>query len=86
MATLPPPASKRQKLAAETAKEREIEQNKIPSGLGSVRVQFVDQASGQVTGAPISLPVGQANVRNLEAVVNELVKSQRRVDEVGFVL
>lgn len=83
MATIPPPPSKRQKLASETAKAAEIEENAIPQGLGSVRVQFVDQATGRVTGAPVALPVAQANVRNLERVVNELVKVQGG-DDVGF--
>lgn len=77
MATQPPPASKRQKIAAEDRKAREIEENAIPAGLGSVRVQFVDQSSGRTTGAPVALPVAQANVKNLERVVNELVQSQK---------
>lgn len=77
MATIPPPPSKKQKIAAEVSKTREIEANAVPSGLGSVRVQFVDQASGKVTGAPVALPVAQANVKNLERVVNELVQSRR---------
>lgn len=72
MATVLPPPSKRQKLAADDEKRQREEADRIPEGLGSVRVQFVDQASGQSTGAPVSLPLSQANVKNLELLLNSL--------------
>ncbi|KAB8336841.1 hypothetical protein FH972_021149 [Carpinus fangiana] len=61
MATVLPPPSKRQKLAAEQEKQQLEDAQRIPDGLGDVRVQFVDQASGQPTGGPVSLPVAHAN-------------------------
>jgi hypothetical protein len=72
MATLYPPPSKRQKLAqAEKAREQQ-EIESIPSDLGSVRVQFYDQATGQPTGPAVSVPVADANVKNLETLLNTL--------------
>lgn len=72
MATLYPPPSKRQKLAqAERAREQQ-ELDTIPSDLGSVRVQFYDQSTGQPTGPAVSVPVADANVKNLETLLNTL--------------
>ena len=72
MATIAPPPSKRQKVAAESRKQEELENNKIPQGLGSVRVQFVDQSTDSPTGGPVSVPHAQANVKNLELLLNSL--------------
>ena len=72
MATLVPPPSKRQKVAAaERAKEQQ-ELYSIPSDLGSVRVQFFDQATGNATGPAVSVPVADANTKNLETLLNTL--------------
>lgn len=72
MATLLPPPSKRQKVAqAEKAREQQEIQS-IPSDLGSVRVQFYDQATGNATGPAVSVPVADANVKNLETLLNTL--------------
>lgn len=72
MATLVPPPSKRQKL--ETAEKARLQQEieSIPDNLGSVRVQFFDQATGSVTGPAVSVPVAYANVKNLETLLNTL--------------
>jgi len=72
MATVLPPPSKRQKLAAENDAIERAESVRIPEGLGSIRVQFVDSASGQSTGGPVSIPIGQANIKNLELLLNSL--------------
>lgn len=72
MATVLPPPSKRQKLAADIEKKEQVERDRIPDDLGNVRVQFVDQATGKVTGAPVSIPIAQANVKNLELLLNSL--------------
>lgn len=72
MATIIPPPNKKQKLAAETAKQEDIASRLIPEGLGNVRVQFIDHSTGASTGAPISVPVSQANVKNLELLLNSL--------------
>lgn len=75
MATLVPPPSKRQRISiAETAKEQQ-EIDTIPEDLGSIRVQFVDQATGQASAAPVSIPVADATVRNLELLLNTLQKN-----------
>lgn len=72
MSTLYPPPSKRQKLVqADKAREQQ-EIESIPSDLGSVRVQFFDQATGQPTGPAVSVPVADANVKNLETLLNTL--------------
>lgn len=72
MATLLPPPSKRQKLAqAEKAREQQ-EIDSIPTDLGSVRVQFYDQATGNATGPAVSVPVADANIKNLETLLNTL--------------
>ena len=75
MATLPPPPSKRQKLTAAASRAAEEEAQRIPDGLGNVRVQFVDAGSGKAAGVPVSVPVQQATARNLEALVNEIARS-----------
>lgn len=72
MATVLPPPSKRQKLAADIERKEQVERDRIPDDLGNVRVQFVDQATGKVTGAPVSIPIAQANVKNLELLLNSL--------------
>ena len=73
MATVLPPPSKKQRLAdAETAKTQQ-EIDSIPSNLGSIRVQFFDQSSGKPTGGPVSIPVADASVKNLELLVNSLL-------------
>lgn len=72
MATILPPPSKRQKVAqAEKAREQQEIQS-IPSDLGSVRVQFFDQATGNPTGPAVSVPVADANTKNLETLLNTL--------------
>ena len=73
MATVLPPPSKRQRVAAaETAKTQQ-EIDTIPPNLGSIRVQFYDQTSGKPTGGPVSVPVADASVKNLELLVNSLL-------------
>ena len=73
MATVVPPPSKRQRTAiAERAREQQ-DVKTIPDDLGSVRVQFFDQATGKSTGGAISIPVADATVKNLELLVNSLL-------------
>ena len=72
MATILPPPSKRQKTAvAEKAREQQNVEN-IPDGLGSIRVHFSNQANGQSVGTPVSVPVADATVKNLELLLNTL--------------
>ncbi|KAJ5925468.1 Ribosome assembly protein 4 [Penicillium verhagenii] len=56
---------------AEKAREQQ-EIDRIPSDLGSVRVQFFDQATGNATGPAVSVPVADANIKNLETLLNTL--------------
>lgn len=75
MATVPPPPSKRQRTAlAEKAREKE-EADIIPDDLGSVRVQFVDEATGKPSSPSVSVPVIDATVKNLELLLNTLLKN-----------
>jgi ribosome assembly protein 4 len=72
MATVVPPPSKRQKLAAFQKAERAVEDARIPEDLGSVRVQFVDQSTGKATGPSVAIPVKDATVKNLETLLNSI--------------
>ena len=76
MTTTLPPLSKRQRtLVAEKAREQQ-QIEAIPEDLGSIRVQFYDQASdNHATGAPISIPVADATVKNLELLLNTLQRN-----------
>ncbi len=83
MATILPPPSKRVKTAA-ADKAREQQDVGGPSDdLGSVRVQFFDQATGNSTGAPVSIPVVDATVKNLELLLNTLQGNVRLPDLLG---
>lgn len=72
MATIVPPPSKRQKIAAAEKEEREIEEARVPDGLGSIRIQFVDQSTGKSAGPAVAIDVQQATVKNLESLLNTL--------------
>jgi len=72
MATVAPPPSKRQKLEASEKARNQAEVAAIPENLGSIRVQFVDQSTGTITGPLVSVPVQDATVRNLENLLNTL--------------
>lgn len=72
MATLLPPPTKRQKVQAAEKAQNQQEIQTIPDNLGSVRVQFFDQATGSSTGPAVSVPVGDATVKNLETLLNTL--------------
>lgn len=72
MATLLPPPTKRQKVETTEKARQQQEIQGIPDNLGSVRVQFFDQATGSATGPAVSVPVADANVKNLETLLNTL--------------
>ena len=72
MATSLPPPSKRQRTAAAEFSKRQQDIDTIPDNLGSIRVHFIDQATGQSAGPPVSVPVRDANVKNLELLLNTL--------------
>lgn len=72
MATVVPPPSKRQRLEiTEKARQQQEVQN-IPDGLGSIRVQFFDQATGKATGPAVAVPVADTSVKNLETLLNTI--------------
>ena len=72
MATVLPPPSKRQRLDASEKSRVQGEYNEIPDGLGSIRIQFVDQSTGGGTGPAISVPVANTTVKNLETLLNSI--------------
>lgn len=72
MATVVPPPSKRQKLAAFEKAEKAAEDAAIPKHLGSVRVQFLDQSTGKTAGPVVAVPVKDATVKNLETLLNTI--------------
>ena len=72
MATVLPPPSKRHKTAIAERSREQQDVAGIPEGLGSIRVQFYDQSNGKSTGGPVSIPVADATVKNLELLVNSL--------------
>ena len=79
MATTLPPLNKRQKVDADNERRQQTEDDKIPEGLGSVRVQFVDQSTGSATGGPVSIPIQHGTVKNLEQLLNSLREVSCRV-------
>ncbi len=72
MATVLPPPSKRQRLEASEKVRIQAEANEIPDGLGSVRVQFVDQSTGNGTGPAVAVFIANATVKNLETLLNSI--------------
>jgi hypothetical protein len=72
MATLFPPPSKRQKLETANKAREQQEVETVPADLGSIRVQFFDQATGKATGPAVAVPVADASVQNLELLLNTL--------------
>ncbi|OJJ43221.1 hypothetical protein ASPZODRAFT_154695 [Penicilliopsis zonata CBS 506.65] len=80
MATLLPPPSKRQKLEVAEKARQQQEIESIPADLGSVRVQFFDQATGTATGPAVSVPVADATVKNLETLLNTLLENSDQKD------
>ncbi|KAI9739772.1 MAG: hypothetical protein M1834_006492 [Cirrosporium novae-zelandiae] len=73
MATILPPPSKRQKVAAAAKAREQQDIGGIPEGLGHVRVQFVDQSTGQPTTSPVAIAVSDSTVKNLELLLNGLL-------------
>jgi ribosome assembly protein 4 len=82
MATIAPPPSKRQKIAALEKAEKVADERIIPAHLGSVRVQFVDQTSGKTTGPVVAVPLKDATVKNLETLLNT-IQGNVRFDRTG---
>ena len=74
MATVLPPPPKRQKVEAPSFTRKD----EIPAGLGDVRIQFVERATGKPNGAPVSVPIKDATVRNLELLVNSILGNVRK--------
>ncbi|KAL9079630.1 MAG: hypothetical protein Q9157_001515 [Trypethelium eluteriae] len=73
MATVLPPPSKRQRLAAESrAREEEEERNHIPDSVGPVRLRFHDHASGEATGPPVYIELKDATLQNLETLSDSI--------------
>lgn len=83
MATVLPPPSKRQKTALAVQAREQQEIDSIPENLGSVRIQFHDHATGQRTGPPISVPVVDATVKNLELLLNTIQGNVRNITHCG---
>ncbi|PWY94950.1 hypothetical protein BO94DRAFT_562671 [Aspergillus sclerotioniger CBS 115572] len=72
MATLLPPPTKRQRTETAERARQQQEVQSVPENLGSIRVQFFDQATGSATGPAVSVPVADATVKNLETLLNTL--------------
>ena len=81
MATIAPPPPKRQRTAVAERAKAQQELDVIPRDLGSVRIQFFDQSTGKASAAPVSAPVAEATVKNLELLLNTL---QKNVGEPGI--
>ena len=72
MATVLPPPSKRQRREAAEKARQQQETETIPDNLGSIRVQFFDQTTGNATGPTVAVPIADATVKNLETLLNTL--------------
>lgn len=79
MATQFPPPSKRQKREIIEKTQKQADIPTIPADLGSVRIQFVDQSTGNPTGSVFTVPVADATVKNLETVLNNLQGNVGRI-------
>ncbi|TID27451.1 wd repeat protein [Venturia nashicola] len=82
MATVLPPPSKRQKREALEKSSIQAVPETIPEG--SVRVNFVDRATGESTGPSISVPLSQASVKNLELLLNSLQGNTEAQDRIPY--
>ncbi|KAE9992776.1 hypothetical protein EG327_007852 [Venturia inaequalis] len=82
MATVLPPPSKRQKREALEKSSVQAAPEIIPQG--SVRVNFVDRATGESTGPSISVPLSQASVKNLELLLNSLQGNTEAQDRIPY--
>ena len=78
MATILPPPSKRLKLEKVERSCEQQDVGSIPPGLGSVRIQFLDKSTGKAAGGPVSIPVADTTVKNLELLLNSLQGNVRR--------
>ncbi|RKF65936.1 Ribosome assembly protein 4 [Golovinomyces cichoracearum] len=75
MATVIPPPSKRQRNElSERAREQQNVED-IPKNAGSLRIQFFDETTGLPIGAHTQVPVADANPKNLELLLNSLLKN-----------
>jgi hypothetical protein len=72
MATVLPPPTKRQRVEASEKVRVQAEANEIPNGLGSVRVQFVDQSTGSAAGPAVAVSIENTTVKNLETLLNSI--------------
>jgi len=72
MATVLPPPSKRQRLQVAEKARQQQEIQTIPDNLGSIRVQFFDQTTGNATGPAVAVPIVDSTVKNLETLLNTL--------------
>lgn len=74
MATILPPPSKRQKLAAsERSREQQDVTETVPEGAGSLKIRFYDEKTGLPIGeSAILVPVSEATTSNLELIANRL--------------
>lgn len=72
MATVLPPPSKRQRVEASEKIRIQNEADEIPEGLGSIRVQFVDQTTGNGTGPAVAVSIANTTVKNLETLLNSI--------------
>ncbi len=82
MATVLPPLSKRQKLAA--AEKARIQHDPDPLPEGSIRIQFVDRTSNAPTGSAVSIPLAQATIKNLEILLNSLQGVNDAADRIPY--
>ena len=72
MATLVPPPSKRQRTAVAQRAREQQDVDVVPSNLGNIRISFIDHSTDQPFGAPVLVPLADANVRNLSLLLNTL--------------
>jgi ribosome assembly protein 4 len=79
MATVLPPASKRQRTDAALIAREQQNIEEIPNDAGTLRLQFFDEVTGLPIGSgPILVPVADANPKNLELLLNTLQGHVRR--------
>lgn len=73
MATVVPPPSKRQKLAASEKSRLQQDLEVIPDDAGSLKFRFYDEITGLPIGdGPILVSIADATPKNLEALANQM--------------
>ena len=83
MATLVPPPSKRQRLLVSEKARQQQDVDLSAKDTRIIRVQFYEEATGQPTGPPVTIPLADASIKNLETLLNTLQGNVSGIPKCG---